>query len=648
MKYILFFILFLLSPLAIAQEATPLQKANRTTIEGVLLQVSKLPTPEGNPYPDCYYTATVNINQIVSGQSVPKKIILVLPGFFSRQYAPEAKYKTGDKIKAIIVPFVSMPENVRQTQQADEIEDVDLDFYFPEKISLVQEFQNITNSVPFAGKNEVAEAPSNFQQVDLKARAARQEQMRHDLEQINKLLAEHGGDWDKWYGSLEEFRTKYNRQFEAKAERWIRDSFFSAGKIAHGKVYSPEFVKSVIAFKNYLSKRNVDLIIVRFPYKGEVVDDLFAPLPSDQISNPYLLRMYKELLEGDVEVVTDILPRAKDARLKYPLMYWYQDFIEPHPAEGMVWVMAEALSQRLNRYEKIRSAKKEGFKIKQASASTMSRPASKFAVWPNNVFWPAGNPKFNPEEYAQFRAITTSNGNTLAAKQGLDSPVLVIGSSFVRYPSSELGASLTTYLAYLTGIVPDTLSRLGSDQSIPRTIAREGDTLLGNRTVCLFPIVPWAFYGALDSPPITDQSKFNKILLGTFVANNMQKQIQFAPETPKHVFTYSTEGNLIVQASNKESRNGDGGSFYFELPQQISKYSYFMIELATSLRNAVSIEATYGTQSYEVHNFYSQTNTENTFIFKTDANNIVKVSINDVEFSFPIYIKSVVVYGMQN
>src|SRR6185369_4581951 len=99
-------------------------------------------------------------------------------------------------------------------------------------------------------------------------------------------------------------------QFEAKTRLWIGDSFFSAGDAGYGGVYKPEFVQSLIAFKNYLATRNVDLIVLRIPNKGEVVDDLFAPAPDDKVTNPYLLRLYKELLEADVEIITDIIPTA--------------------------------------------------------------------------------------------------------------------------------------------------------------------------------------------------------------------------------------------------------------------------------------------------------------------------------------------------
>jgi len=220
MKYILFFWLLVWSPSVFAQDLLLKQSIKRTTIEGVLQQVSKLPIPEGNAYPDCYYTAVIDIAQIVSGQNIPKKVILVLPGFFSRRYDAEAIYKVGDKVRATVVPFASMPDKVRQTQQADEIEDVELDFYFPENITLVHDFQYVESPVPFSGKSQKAAKSTNTPSTDLKAKTARQVQIERDLDKINRLLAEHGGDWDKWYDSLKDFRSQYQKEFEAKTQRW--------------------------------------------------------------------------------------------------------------------------------------------------------------------------------------------------------------------------------------------------------------------------------------------------------------------------------------------------------------------------------------------------------------------------------------------
>jgi len=611
-------------------------KSNRTVIEGELLHVSKLPSPEGNAYPDCYYTATVSIDHIINGQSIPKKIILVLPGFFSRQYAPESKYKIGDKVRTTVVPFASMPDKVKQAQQADEIEDVDLDFYFPEKIVLIQEFQIIANPVPYAGKNQKGEESTSFQPIDLKAKAARQKQIQQDLTIIDGLLAKHRGNWDIWYKSLNDFRMNYKKQYDSKSQKWIGDSFFSAGYFDNSDTYSPEFVKSVIAFKDYLAARNVDLILVRVPHKGEIVDDLFAPVPTDQITNPYLLRMYKELLEADVEIIADIIPRAKDKRLKYPLMFWYQDFFEIHPAEGVSWVIAEEFAKRVSRYSRITSMPKQVFTLKERSTTE---------GW-LSLKWPSGNPKFNQTDYVLYSTVVDNKERPVILTQGTDSPVLVLGSSFIASPSLSKGGTIPHYFTYLTGIVPDLVHRNAADFMMPRSVAREGDDFLRNRSVCLFPFVPGATHKALASLPIFDPDKSLKTLLTSYSGPTMHETIQLLSKTSEGVFSYSPDGTLQIQPVDIDRDNSI--SLSIKVPHTISKFSYFILAVEFKSRDRTSIKARYSGQSDSIKRSDSQPNSEEVFAFETKSDKLLTIElVADKYLKTPISIKCIKFYGVE-
>jgi len=604
-----------------------------TIIQGELSQVSKLPVAKNNPYPDCYYTAVIDIAQIICGQSIQKKAVLVLPGFFSRQYAPEANYKVGDKVRATVVPFASKPDKVRQTQQADEIEDLDLTFYYPETISLIEHYEKVENQVPFATNERIIEAPSDGCSVDLEARAARQQMILHDLEEINSLLAKHGGNWDKWYDSLKGVRTSYKQLYDAKAQKWVGDSFFGAGEIDDGKVYSTEFIKSLIDFKNYLAARNVDLIVVRVPKKGEIAEDLFTPVPQDRITNPYLLRMYKELLEADVEVITDIIPVAKSKRLDYPLMYWYQDRSEIHPAEGISWVIAEEFAKRASRYKRVKSAPRQKFGLTTAS-TTEGWLAMK---------WPAGNPKFNASDLVSYSSILDDKGTPLRLAQNTDSPIFIVGSSFVVSPSLPKGATIPHYFAYLTGITPDLLYRNAADVMIPRSIAREGDRFLEKRSVCLFPFVPGTAYSALASLPLFDAARSTKDLLATMSGPSLSESINFSPGTHKDMFFYSSDGVLSINP--KEIQNA--ATFTIKAPRTIRKYSHFILSVECSSYDRSSFSVNYSGQTDTVKRSDSQPANEEMFIFSvTDENELSLTVTQDKWLKTPIKIKSVKFFGV--
>lgn len=640
MKIILLLLLYslFLAPHAFATANTPGDKENASILEGVLVQVSQLPPAQENAYPDCYYTAILDVDHIVSGRSISRKIILVLPGFFARQYAPEAGYKTGDKVRATVVPFASMPEKVRQTQQADDVEDVDLEFYFPVKVSPIQNFQDFTDAVPFDGQHVKSAERTQSKSPDPKASAARKEQMRHDLMEIEKLLADHGGNWGRWYESIRPFREQYKKAYDAKAQRWEGNSFFSAGNLDDGKIYSDAFVKSIVAFKNYLSERNVDLILVRVPNKGEIVDDVFVPGSGDKTTNPYILRLYKELLEADVEIVTNIIPEAKKNRLKYPLMYWYQDFGELHPAEGIAWVVAEELAKRVSRYDKIRGGSKIGFRKGETTTGTdLSEDSHPF-------LWPDGNVNFAPRDYVRFTSILNPDGTVVRPKQGKDSPVLVVGSSFIEYPSLRLGGNIPAYLAFLTGVVPDILYRSGSGVGIPRTIAREGDSFLANRSVCIFPIQPWILYDAFSTPPIVELSKSSKTPLASYAGDEMKKHLRLVRGTPDHAFIYSADGSLKVQPLTSDSRLG--GKLELLLPHAVSDFPFFMIEIETQLGDAAVVSAKMGGQMDSIYKSYSQQNGKDVLIFKSGKDNVVELTFSNIRKDLPTVIKNLTVVGL--
>ena len=632
MKLFLSLLLLLILALptaALAQDPGSAQQAERSEIEGTLTQVSPLPVAEGNPYPDCYYTCKVNINQILSGRSIPAKVILVLPGFFARRYAPEAKFKPGDKIRATVVSFASQPESVRQTQQADEIDDVNLEILFPEQISTIKEFQNVSSTIPFAGgvAKPVPVAPT-FEAVDLGAKAARKEQMRQDLAEINRLLAKHGGNWDAWFDSLKDYRAQYSKAFASKAQKWVGDSFFSAGDLGDSKMYGPEFIKSAVAFKNYLSARNVDLILVRVPMKGELVDDLFAPGAPDGIFNPYLLRLYKELLEADVEIITDVIAAAKKQRLKYPLMYWYQDFPEPHPAEGIAWVVADAFAKRAARYERVRAAQRNPVVLGKADS---------------DYTWPPGNDKFSTAGRIPFASVTY-NG-PLALRQGSDSPVLFLGSSFLTAPSLEKGGSIPQYFAYLTGIVPDIFQRNQGDVMTPRNVLREPDDFIRKRSVCLFPITPWLPYTRFVPLPVFDPDRSEKTMLASYSGRNLHSGIEFFPGTPKDSFAYASNGLLRIWPANK---NRDVPvNFKISLPDSLAGYPYFVVSIGFGETDRTQVTVQYSGQSDTVKRSEMQKNNEEVFAFASNSDKYLSVNLTANEYYlFPAEIKYLKVFGV--
>lgn len=611
--------------------------ADRTVLEGRLLQISKLPAPKNNPYPDCNYTAVIDVAQIIRGKSTPKKLVLVLPGFVSRKHAPEAHYKRGDKVRATIVPFASMSATVRQTQLADEVEDFTLSVYYPEEISTIKKIQAVRTPVPFAKEEPREAGVRNDKTIDREARGARQQAIKQDLDEIERLLTKNGGNWDRWYASLGPYHQSYAEQQATMARMWVDDSFFTAGEVDYNRVYHPSFVKSLIAFKNYLAARNVDLILVRVPKKGELVDDLFATPSPDGVFNPYLLQMYKELLSADVEIVADIIPKAKAARLRFPLMYWYQDFLEDHPAEGITRVIAEELSKRVNRYELVRSHPKKSFTLKKVPTQ---------GGW-LNFNWPYGNPNFSPTENVQLSGVVDDQGNPVQLKQGTDSPVLILGSSYISVPSFAQGSSIPHYFAYLTGIVPDLVHRMEADFMIPRSIAHEGDAFLMNRSVCIFPFVPITAYRPLASLPILDPEKSSKTLLNSYSGQALQKLVSFQPGTSRDIYSYAQNGSLVIQPG--KGGGVTSGSFDLKVPESANDFQHLITEIEFDSKDRTSLILTYSGQTDFLKRSDTQVKNNELFAFVTNR------SVDSLNIRFfgspnintPTVIKSINFHGVK-
>jgi hypothetical protein len=292
------------------------------------------------------------------------------------------------------------------------------------------------------------------------------------------------------------------------------------------------------------------------------------------------------------------------------------------------------LAKRLGRYARIRNTPKQAFNLREES-----RPYGDF-------HWPMGNPKYDPSEFVRFSAVATSDGKTLEIRQGYDSPILMVGSSFIAYPAMERGGSIPHYLAYETGITPDILYRSGSDQSIPRSVAHEGEKFLKNRVVCIFPFVPLTAYKRLALPPLIDPAKAVETLLATYVGSGLHKQLEPAAKKSKHAFSYAPDGNLIVRPANKVQ--GFAGSIKLRLPEQISAYSSFLVEVDFEGKDYAYIKAKYSGQTDSIQRSPSQATSEDYFVFKSDHLRVV-----DFEFADKIYnenptiIKAIRVFGVQ-
>ena len=620
-------------------------------LEGEITRVSSLPNPQKADYPDCNYTALFHIENVLTPDAgISNEIVLVIPGFRNQKLITDSIYTTGQRLRVVVQLFDKAPEKLRQIQQADEINSLDREYYYYLEGEGIHQFGIKVQSPGLKKTNPGfrtrVETPKPIYPEDKTVRQLRKEAMQKDLASINKWLKQNGGNFRQWYDNLSSTRAKYEECRKQGLERWIGDSYFKATMdsgvdINENWDFNVNFKEVVIQLNQYLKTRNIDLIVLRVPYKNEIEPDLFVPGMKDYILNPYLLKLQRDLLQADVEVV-DLARAGIQNRLKYPLMYWYQNK-DYHPAEGMDWTAAQALSDRLKRY-RFKSNINTALILKK---SYLSKEISNNAAM---YQWPQGNPRFNPHEPVQFDGVFEEVSNqALRIKEDNNSPVLFIGDSFLGAPSVLLGGSIPQYTAYLSGVAPNWLLRTGGAQGICRFLCQKGDAFLNGRRVCIFCFSPLLLQQKMTSFDYLFQSG-QKTLLKKMDGDD-RAWVTYLPDTSttSH-FEFNNKDHQKVDIQ-KYAYTVDKpvGKIFLHLPPGCEQYHQVLISFV--LKNKVYFDADlrYGSQKETV--LFGPQQAENNYdvIFQ------VLKDTRDIEITFylrnnhdPVLIENIEIWGVND
>jgi len=100
-------------------------------VEGAIQDVSRLPDQKNLAYPDCNYTISVDLKQIISGSPVPQKIIVIVPGYRQYKATPfvQMKLESGMQIRLKLVNFELLPEQEKSIQLVDDLNDFDRSYW---------------------------------------------------------------------------------------------------------------------------------------------------------------------------------------------------------------------------------------------------------------------------------------------------------------------------------------------------------------------------------------------------------------------------------------------------------------------------------------------------------------------------------------
>ncbi len=284
----------------------------------------------------------------------------------------------------------------------------------------------------------------------------RDEAVRRTREAIEAERAAYGGTWEGWQAHVRPWREDARRIMTTEAWPWpaTRDFRFLGRALQfallddvgdQGRGKSP--LDSIRHFDRQLKARGIDLVVMPIPSKIEIYPDyLSEKAPEDRAVYLAGKRLLYALASSDVEVL-DLYTLFRDARKAHgddaPL-YYDRD---SHWRNLGARLAAEAIGERLKRYEFVRKALAKG---------------APYATKPHER---TDGAKADSVEIVVHRA-TEETYDSVG-----DSPVILTGDSFSMY-NMHLGGHLPAQVARHIGMPLTYRCSEGLGPTVPVEIAR--------------------------------------------------------------------------------------------------------------------------------------------------------------------------------
>ena len=418
---------------------------------GKIGRVSPLPDPQKAPYEDCLFSA-----EFFPVEKDYTKTILLFPGFKNRVIFPESEHIKKDiSIKAYVLPFDELPDEVQIIQQADELNDIDSEVFYVKFFELTDD---IKVSYQRINRATVTIVPPK---TDINANNARSKRIEAERKRIQSIIEDNGG-FDEWrqkgiYSVLKEQKEINNVLFS-----WSGDSILK-GFASKYPQYSA--VEGLTALNLFLQSHGIHLIVLVWPSPEEVSADLFFPedIKKEQYLDIKRVQLMQDLLTHDVEVI-DLLPPLKEHRFAYPPLLFQAHLYDSHPASGAARVAGETIAQILKRYS-------------DAEPET------------NDLFSLIEIKMRNGRQYEDHTETAVSlNGKQYSFSD--DSDILFAGDSFAYHP--QIASSVGAFFSYYSKKRTALHSRSGGAQRLFRTLlqAQQQTKLLDSKKAVVLSVIP--------------------------------------------------------------------------------------------------------------------------------------------------------------
>lgn len=482
--------------------------------EGTVNVVSTVPVPAKNDYDDCLYSVFVELESFASDDPSkkfpPKEIIVNVPIMKNKKIISGNLLYPGDKVSIAAVEYDAMPKEIQQIQVSDDIQSFEHQYYFARTIKKIASFSAGGNS-NFATR-EITILPIQTLPKDEAAARKRKERIQKEILRIEEELKKHGGSFATWRREYKPIGEKYKQLCKERAKGWIGNSYFAAISPEITWYNTKLFVSGILPFKKYLEERNIDLIVVRVPYRGDFAARVYGA--EDFQENPIWVEHYYECLKNDIEIVDPMCEMWKE-RFDHTLFYFYQHEQEEHPFEGAYLATAKFLSEVLARYDYVKDDE-----ITFGEAAFDPR-----VMRDSRRCFPPGNSRFSENgkpRQLTFKSILHENQPVGRLKTYGGSPFICLSNSFfgITYLQDK-GASLPHYLCYYLKHMVDWKYQNGMGNNMLRILLSDRNALNKRRAVIMLGL----FGGGFSTIPkyLVDNAQ-KLILVETMSVDDILKQ----------------------------------------------------------------------------------------------------------------------------
>lgn len=452
----------------------PAAAVAESIVVGTVEDCSSLPNPVKNDYPDCDFIAVFHVKKIISGEPVPEKILVVVPGFENRKLFLPQNVKSGANLRIKLVTVDSLSENRRSRQRSDDIMDPLLEEFFVCATDSVEPAELEGKSpVPFAKENTAKIETPHEVAVDKEAQTQRKKSMEADLALISEKL--------KRRDAAGLPRLTYSAKMIEMAAQ--KESFWIDNRLILALTPQPEYFdrkeinQSLLGALRMLNKecqsRGVDLIVLFVPE----AEELYAPYcvepgsNTDDIFSYDRLALMQQALLQDIEVI-DLLDAFRQNAHKYPQLTMITSK-DGHWDSGALKITAEQVKERLQRYS---FCQKSTQNFDWGESMQPDREQKQ---------WPSGSSLY---QGIVQRPFVTSKGKPYGLATSEKAPILLLGDSFANAPYVT-GGNLAAWIALNSNCDVDNYLRYGSLKLITE-LQKDQCRQLVDRKVCILVFSP--------------------------------------------------------------------------------------------------------------------------------------------------------------